>query len=136
MIEGVNHLTLSVHDMEKSFAFYRDVLGFNPVAKWPKGAYFLAGDTWVALVLDEKTRGGELPEYTHIAFTIPQADFEPLSKKIRDSGVKVWQDNWTEGDSIYFLDPNGHKLEIHVGGLESRIKSARAKPWEGLTFFE
>lgn len=30
MITGVNHITLSVRDVEQSFAFYSEVLGFRP----------------------------------------------------------------------------------------------------------
>ncbi len=58
MIQGVNHVTLAIRDVEASFAFYTQVLGFRPVAKWPKGAYLLAGDTWIALQQDVQTRRG------------------------------------------------------------------------------
>lgn len=134
MITGVNHLTFSVRNVEESFAFYRDVLGFEPLATWPKGAYFLAGDMWVALVLDVRLRAGALPEYTHVAFTVAPADFAALSERIRAAGAPIWQENWTEGASLYFLDPNGHKLEIHASDLRTRLRAARAKPWEGLEF--
>ncbi|HEX5514181.1 MAG TPA: glutathione transferase, partial [Gammaproteobacteria bacterium] len=47
----------------------------------------------------------------------------------------IWKDNKSEGDSLYFLDPDGHKLEIHVGDLESRLAALREKPYEGLQLF-
>lgn len=31
------------------------------------------------------------------------------------------EENLSEGDSLYFLDPDGHKLELHVGSLQSRL---------------
>lgn len=136
MITGINHITLSIGDIERSFAFYTNVLGFRPVAKWPKGAYLLAGDIWVALVADQHVRQSTLPEYTHIAFSVSEQDFGPLSERIRASGVEIWQENWTEGDSLYFVDPNGHKLEIHASDLATRIRAAKAHPWEGLEFCE
>ena len=135
MISGVNHITLSIKNVEESFAFYSQVLGFRPVARWPMGAYLLAGDMWVALVLDQRVRAAALPEYTHIAFTVAQADFAALSGRIVDAGASIWQQNQTEGDSLYFLDPNGHKLEIHASNLETRLRTAKAAPWEGLEFF-
>ncbi len=135
MITGVNHITLSVKDIEESFDFYTRVLGFRPVAKWPRGAYLLAGEIWIALVLDEHARESILPEYTHIAFSVSSEDFEVLSARIKQSGAKIWQENSTEGASLYFLEPNGYKLEIHASDLETRIRTAKENPWEGLEFF-
>lgn len=135
MITGVNHVTLSIREVEESFRFYTEVLGFKPLARWPKGAYLLAGDMWIALVLDERLRSGALPEYTHIAFTISPQGFAPMSERIQASGARLWQENWTEGDSLYFLDPNGHKLEIHASDWQTRLRTAKAQPWEGLEFF-
>jgi catechol 2,3-dioxygenase-like lactoylglutathione lyase family enzyme len=121
--------------VDKSFDFYSTTLGLAPVARWPKGAYLLAGTLWVALVLDPAIRSEPLPEYTHIAFSVPRHDFSGLSERIRASGATIWQDNWTEGESLYFLDPNGHKLEIHASDLSARLQAARQDPWEGLEFF-
>jgi catechol 2,3-dioxygenase-like lactoylglutathione lyase family enzyme len=135
VITGINHITLSIIDVERSFTFYTEVLGFQPIAKWPLGSYLLAGDIWIALVADQHTRQAMLPEYTHIAFAVSAQDIAPLSWRIRASGATIWQENWTEGDSLYFLDPDGHKLEIHASDLATRIATAKAQPWEGLEFF-
>ena len=134
MITGPNHLTLAVRDPERSFQFYTQVLGLQPVARWPTGAYLLAGDLWIALTQDAHTRSAPLPEYTHFAFSVSPADFDALSARIRASGAVIWQENKTEGDSLYFLDPDGHKLEIHASDLAARLRSAREKPWDGLEF--
>jgi catechol 2,3-dioxygenase-like lactoylglutathione lyase family enzyme len=136
MITGLNHLTFSVADVERAWRFYVDVLGCRPVARWPMGAYLLAGDLWLALVLDAQTRAGPLPEYTHAAFGVAPADFAALAGRIRAAGAVAWQENWTEGDSLYFLDPDGHKLEVHASDLAARLRSARAQPWAGLEFFD
>jgi catechol 2,3-dioxygenase-like lactoylglutathione lyase family enzyme len=135
VITGINHITLSIADVERSFEFYTTVLGCRPIAKWPKGAYLLAGATWIALVADQHTRPAALPEYTHIAFSVSAQDIGPLGERIRASGATIWQENWTEGDSLYFLDPDRHKLEIHASDLASRIATAKAQPWDGLEFF-
>ena len=137
MISGINHLTIAVKDLERSFTFYRDVLGFTPLMRHSKGAYFLAGESWFCLDLDSQTRTAALPEYTHFAFSISQPNFVILADRIRSSGAKIWRDNKSEGDSLYFLDPDHHKLEIHVGDWKSRIKSAKEKPWnDSVHFFE
>jgi catechol 2,3-dioxygenase-like lactoylglutathione lyase family enzyme len=46
MISSMNHITLAIKDINISFKFYRDLLGFTPLVKWDKGAYFLVGDFW------------------------------------------------------------------------------------------
>ncbi|MBA3532167.1 MAG: VOC family protein [Ardenticatenales bacterium] len=136
MITGINHITLSVREVSESFDFYTEVLGFQPVTCWPKGAYLLAGELWVALLIDEQVRPGLLPEFTHLAFTVAPDAFTAMSEHIRQAGAGIWQENWTEGDSLYFLDPNGHKLEIHSSDRAARLKSARENPWEGLVIYD
>ena len=129
MIEGINHITLAVSEVEASFAFYVDVLGFQPAARWPQGAYLLAGETWIALVLDEELEVVERADYTHVAFTCSKEDFPELCRRVEVSGARIWQENWSEGDSLYFVDPIGHKLEIHCSDLRARLQSAKRDPW-------
>lgn len=128
MITGLNHITLAVNDIEESFQFYVDVLGCKPIQKNPGSAYILAGDLWIALGIDDHARTEPMPEYTHFAFTVPQEHFQTMAKRIIASGAKEWKTNNTEGDSLYFLDPNGHKLEIHASDLNARIQSGK-KEW-------
>lgn len=128
MVKGINHITLSVRSLPESFAFYRDVLGFKPLMKKQKSAYFLAGDLWFCIEEDPAVRTHELPEYTHVAFTVAQNDFKLIRGKIEAANAKIFKENKSEGDSIYFLDPNGHKLELHVGDWKSRLAEYRGQP--------
>jgi glutathione S-transferase fosA5 len=137
MISGVNHITLAVRDVECSFRFYVETLGAKPLARWSKGAYLLAGDVWLCLSLDERTRTAPLPEYSHIAFSVPAAGFADAVARIGASGVAIWQDNRSEGASLYFLDPDGHKLEIHAGDWRTRLAAMKKDPWEpGIQYFD
>jgi catechol 2,3-dioxygenase-like lactoylglutathione lyase family enzyme len=135
MVRGINHITLSVRDLEVSFAFYVDVLGMRPVARWYKGAYLEAGPDWVCLTLDDRTRSESLPEYTHVAFTVDALEFSVAVERLRAAGVERWQENHSPGDSFYFLDPNGHKLEIHVADLQTRLRTLEEKPPKDLIIF-
>lgn len=74
-------------------------------------------------------------EYTHFAFTVGASDFAALVQRLRAAGVAEWRDNRSEGASFYFLDPDGHKLEAHVGDLASRLQAYRAKPYAGMQFY-
>ena len=126
MIRGLNHLTLAVRDVERAVAFYRDVLEFDVAKHWPGGAYLTAGPLWLCLSHDPETRHAPAPDYTHAAFDVAAEDFHTLADQIRASGATVWKENRSEGDSLYFLDPDGHKLELHVGTLASRLAQMAA----------
>ena len=136
VIQGLNHITLAVSDVRRSTHFYRDLLGLRARACWPKGAYFSAGTLWFCIVQDDQTRSEALPEYTHLAFHVPPDAFSEFAAKLRTFGCTIWKVNESEGDSLYFLDPDGHKLEIHATDLETRLAAARLDPWDGLKILD
>jgi len=123
-ITGLNHLTLAVTDLDRSIAFYCNLLGFRLRARGSRFAYLDAGSLWLCLSPDEDARTAPHPDYTHIALDIAAEDFAPLTERIRTAAT-IWKDNRSEGASLYFLDPDGHKLELHVGSLESRLEHYR-----------
>lgn len=141
MISGLNHITLAVKSIDKSFVFYRNVLGFKPLCKWEGSAYFLVGGPddpnalWFCLDRDvsrEKTSCS-----THYAFSVSPEDFESLSKRIIASGALLYKQNVSPGESLYFLDPDGHKLEIHTGNWKSRIQAKKENlgKWTNVEWF-
>jgi len=133
MTLGVNHITFAVADLAKSLAFYIDVVGCKRVAVWDKGAYLLAGSNWLCLSLEASVAPRE--DYTHVAFTFDNVGFVAFRAKLRADGDREWKINSSEGDSVYFLDPDGHRLEAHVGDLASRLESLRRVPYAGLQLF-
>ncbi len=135
MIIGMNHITLACQDIDVSFAFYKDVLGLKPLVKWEKGAYFLAGDFWFCLNVDDNREANAC--YTHYAFNVTNDVFDEMSQKIITSGATLFKDNTSPGKSLYFLDPDGHKLEIHVGSWQSRIQAKKADigHWRNVEWF-
>jgi len=125
MLRGLNHLTLAVSDLQRSLAFYSDVLGIAVATEWDKGAYLECGELWLCLSLDS-TRQYVAPEdsdYTHYAFSVSDEDFDDFVARLDEKNVPIWKENVSEGKSRYFLDPDGHKLEAHVGGLNQRLAS-------------
>jgi hypothetical protein len=55
---------------------------------------------------------------------------------LRSAKVQEWRDNRSEGASFYFFDPDGYKLEAHVGDLASRLEACRERPYAGMQFFD
>lgn len=141
MITGINHITLAVTDIHKSFDFYQNILGFKPLVKWDKGAYFLIGQDllekpfWFCLNVDPKRI--PMPCYTHYAFSVAPHDFEKTRDKLLKANVPFFKDNISPGDSLYFLDPDGHKLEIHVGTWQTRLLVKKNNPgsWTQVEWF-
>jgi catechol 2,3-dioxygenase-like lactoylglutathione lyase family enzyme len=132
VLKGLNHITLSVKDLPKSVVYYTELLEFSLHARWNKGAYLTLGDLWLCLSEDAHVREGPLAECTHIAFTVDSADFERFSQKVAKGAHPTWKKNTSEGQSIYLLDPDGHKLEVHAGSLESRLAALGREPYDGL----
>ncbi|MDE1461671.1 VOC family protein [Spartinivicinus poritis] len=112
MINGLNHITMAVNNLDKSFDFYVEILGFKPHAKWNKGAYLSVGELWLCLSVDHTQPSND---YTHIAFDVSEQDFPILKDRLVAMEVRQWKVNTSEGSSLYILSPDGHKLEVHVG---------------------
>lgn len=129
-VTGLNHITLAVSDVGRSLTFYRDLLGLAVRAVWSDGAYLEAGSLWLCLSHDDEARTSPHPDYTHLAFSVSEAEYVDLSKRLVAECV-VWKDDKSEGASTYFLDPDGHKLEIHIGSLETRLADYRQNPSKG-----
>lgn len=134
MLSGLNHLTTAVSQLAPSVAFYQQLLGMTLHARWDSGAYLSCGDLWLCLSLDPQRRvtPPEESDYTHYAFSISEADFARFAARLEVVGVAVWKLNRSEGASHYFLDPDGHKLELHVGSLASArppAANSRIRGW-------
>lgn len=131
MVTGINHITFAVRDLGQAVAFYRDTLGMTLRATWDTGAYLTAGMIWVALNTDLNGMGEPPQGGSHIAFTVAPEEVEAMTERILQSGAEVWRENRSEGASLYFTDPDGHKLEIHVSDLAARLADMAANPPPG-----
>ena len=96
MLNGLNHVTLSVGDLSRSVGYYTELLGFFLRARWNNGAYLSLGDLWLCLTRDEKVRTGPLEEYSHIALSVDQADFEAF---VRATGNELVE--WNEDGGVF-----------------------------------
>jgi catechol-2,3-dioxygenase len=122
-LKKLGHIQLRVADLERSKAFYRDVLGFRVAEQDPKH-----GDLFMTLGEDFHTvdmAQHENPEIArsparplgvaHIAFQV--ANYEALGEAYRtllDYGVRIERAmDHVNQRSIYFSDPDGNRLEIY-----------------------
>ncbi len=135
MTTGVNHITFVVSDLPRAVCFYVDVLGCAKVATWKRGAYLRAGEMWLCLSLDPQAAQPAARDDSHVAFTFDPLELGAFRARLSAAGGVEWKADSSEGDSVYFLDPDGHRLEAHVGGLESRLASLKESPYEDLELF-
>jgi catechol 2,3-dioxygenase-like lactoylglutathione lyase family enzyme len=110
-VEGLDHVAFGVTDQRASEAFYRDVLGLERrhEAAW--------GDTPVAMMAEHggmalfdaaERRNG----FRHLAFRVDRANFDLAQEDLRDAGIEFERQHHHVSESIYFVDPDGNRLEL------------------------
>jgi catechol 2,3-dioxygenase-like lactoylglutathione lyase family enzyme len=64
----INHITISVGNIDTAFSFYKDILKLKPVMKSSRSAYFYAGKIWIAL--DQREPYNPSENYAHVCFNV------------------------------------------------------------------
>ena len=121
IIQHVDHMSLPVRDLERSLAFYRDLLGLEPIARpdfgFP-GAWLAAGDLQVHLieVPGDAALGTPSPVLTpianHTAFVV--ASHDATVARLRARGLEI-VDGGAMGQ-CWVQDPDGNVIEFIVEG--------------------
>lgn len=115
-LEGIDHVAMSVRDVEKAAQWYIDVLGFERMHQgmWGGVPVFIGkGTTALALFpakSDEPVRGGV--RMLHLAMRADRRNFLAAQEELKQRGIKFEFEDHEISHSIYFRDPDGHHLEI------------------------
>lgn len=135
MVQGIHHITFTVSDVDRAFDFYTRILGCQPVQRNPRSAYVMAGPTWIALDNSQGLSPAPATDYTHLAFTVDAGEYARLVVALARYPVRCWKENSSEGESFYFLDPDGHQLELATSDLGARIAHGKATWGDNVEWF-
>ena len=121
-LQFLDHVALRVRDINRSAEWYEKTLGLQRLQpkEWaPFPIFMVAGQTGIALFPTQNTNA-QLPSKGdwicahHYAFRVDQEKKEKAKAHLSEQGME-----WTFQDhhyfhSIYFNDPDGHRLELTV----------------------
>lgn len=136
--EGIDHVALAVREVRVSAAWYQEVLGFRRVYEEAWGDFPAVvgnGTTAVAFfpVVGDPPRprpGRDTIAMRHLAFRVDRANFDAAKAALSGRGIDFTEQHHDVSESIYFLDPDGHELEVTTYELarpasESTARSSR-----------
>lgn len=117
----IGHVHLKVSDLERSVAFYRDVIGFEVVARYGTQAAFMSAggyhhhlglNTWESAGAGPAPR--RAPGLYHFAINVPDRRALGIAlQRLIDSGVRL-QGAADHGvsEALYLADPDGNGIEL------------------------
>ncbi|NUP21362.1 MAG: VOC family protein [Streptomyces sp.] len=136
------HIGLNVTDLDRSLAFYRDVLGFALIAEGKEEGRryaFLGDGTALVLTLWQQAEGPYASDRAglhHLAFEADSIErVRAYEEALRTYGVDfayegvVAHREGAASGGIFFHDPDGTRLEISVpGGAEGAPAPVESAP--------
>ena len=119
-IEALDHIALSVRDVKHSARWYADVLGFKRLHedKWNGIPVFVgSGDAAIALFPASEEIGSTSADRAavrtlHFAFRTDRENFSHAQDDLKKRAIPFEFEDHEVSHSIYFRDPDGHKIEI------------------------
>lgn len=120
----IGHVHLTVADLDRALAFYRDVLGFEVTARYGRDAVFLSAggyhhhigyNTWAGHLAPAPVQS--VLGLRHFSVLLPDpAALEAVEARVRQAGLHWEQD----GGARRLRDPSGIRLVLESGERKVR----------------
>ncbi|MEO7724932.1 MAG: VOC family protein [Chthoniobacterales bacterium] len=118
-LEGLDHIAISVSDVERSVQWYLEVLGLERqhADVWGDVPTFVGkGATGIAIfpVRESNDSAGKPPavRLRHFALRADRANFLQAQRELKERAIDFEFEDHEIAHSIYFRDPDGFDLEI------------------------
>ena len=115
-VTAIDHVEVFVRDIDAAARWYADVLGLREVGRWePEPVMIAAGSTKLALFrADNDSTAGENGRSWHrVAWSTDRTGFAEAQKHLAARKIPFRGPiDHGSSHSIYFEDPDGHRLEI------------------------
>jgi catechol 2,3-dioxygenase len=120
-IKSLGHVVIRVSDLERSEAFYTDVLGLPVCAHYNQDdlnmAFFSLGDHHDFAIMESATIGdADRSGLDHVAFKIGDSieDLKAAKAHLESSGLAIEPVDHVVTKSVYISDPDGNGIELYV----------------------
>ena len=130
-VKELGHLVLYVRNVERSTAFYRDVLGWRQILPaageetvpgFPAAAFSSGRTHHELLLIEVGDDAAALPQGRHVGlyhFGLKVGDTDDELRdalaRLRQAGVTVvGATDHTVTHSLYILDPDGNEIELYI----------------------
>jgi lactoylglutathione lyase len=141
-VRGLFETHLTVGDLERSVAFYRDVVGLEPALAVPDrgAAFFWIGRPGHAMLGLWSTGSMPMGLSLHVAFSASLEDVLGACGRLRALGLTPLSFfaaetdepsviGWMPAAAVYFRDPDGHLLEYLAMLEEPPRPEVGIVPW-------
>ena len=125
-VQRIFETSLYGPDLDELQAFYRSVIGLEPIARFGgRGAALRCGPTVLLLFDPDESAApaGPVPPHGargpgHVAFSTTRDALSAWRAHLARCGVDIEAEvDWEEGHSIYFRDPAGNSVELATPGI-------------------
>jgi len=116
-LQGIDHVALSVRDVERSANWYIETLGFERrfEGMWNSIPVFIGKGKAAIALFPSANKNPETPKRSgilHFAFGTDRRNFLVAQEELTNRGIAFQFQDHEISHSIYFSDLDGHQIEI------------------------
>jgi catechol 2,3-dioxygenase-like lactoylglutathione lyase family enzyme len=108
-VKTLNHITAFVPDVQKSAAFYQELLGMPILTKQNAGINLSAGTGFFGIY---PARNGGAASYNHLCFGMENFNADAVLKQLKDRGLQAYIRMRDDTQELYFTDPDGLSVQL------------------------